>query len=109
MKPPYYTTFRRKVRTWVLPVSAEVPFAMAQNVIREDLNGRKHAIIESSWRDAPGYYSLDEFRGGENHRTIQVRYVTGGMRHGLGPSVDWERVPAWVEFTRMHGSFSVAP
>jgi hypothetical protein len=103
-KAPYYTTFRRKVRRLVMPVSAEVPLDMVKDVMRRDLNERKHTIIEATWADHPGWYTVTEFREGESHRTVSVRYVTGGMRHGLGPSVDWLSAPGEVEFARAHGA-----
>lgn len=108
-KGPYYTTFRRKVRRWVVPVSREVPFEMVQVVIRGDLNRRKHTVDEASWDDASAYYTVGEMKdilygagATESHRQVSVRYVTGGMRHGLGGSIELQPQVSEIEFARAH-------
>ena len=96
--------FRRYVRRWVMPVSSEIPLTMAQDVMRRDLNGRKHTVVENTWQDHPGWYSVSELQaalygdGTTDRRTISVRYVTGGMRHGLGPSTELSPGVDIVEF-----------
>jgi hypothetical protein len=101
---PYYTTFRRRVRTYRLEVSREVPFSLVEESIRRELTiEARHSIIESTWRDQSGYATVTEIQQGRDPRYVSVRYVTGGQRHGLPASLDWPTAPNMVEFVRAHG------
>lgn len=100
-KRPYYTTFKRYVRRHVIEATPEIPLDLIQQMVRAVLNGKKHTIIESTWTDEvgqPGDYFIQD----RTIRLVSVKYVTGGMRHGLGPSTDFERVPHIIEFARAH-------
>ena len=108
-KGPYVTRFRRTVRRLVMPASREIPLAVIQDEMRRQLHAGRHTVVENSWRDAPGYYTVGEIQdilagvsGAPDHRTVSVRYVTGGMRHGLGESIDLRQGVGVVEFQRRH-------
>jgi hypothetical protein len=101
-KAPYYTTFRCHVRRWSVEASPEIPFEMVQDWVRSDLNERKHSIIETSWKDVTGQ-TPEDWERNRTRRVVSVRYVTGGMRHGLGASTDIQPQVGLVEFARAHG------
>lgn len=88
-------TFRRYVRTAGLEFSPDVPADMVEQSLRTQLTiEQRHSIIESTWRTG----ELDDFASPRPRRWMRVRYVTGGQRHGLVASLDWERAPGVVEF-----------
>jgi hypothetical protein len=87
-------SFKRYVRRVVLPVSVDLPAGLAEESLRLQLTvEQRHSIIESTWTDDVGE---DEFL--RPARAVSVRYVTGGQRHGLPPSLPWDKAPDVVEF-----------
>lgn len=97
-KGPFFTTFRRRVRRKVWPCSPELPIDIIKGVIRAHLNEAKHTVDESSWRDDENW----EYFARAPIRMVSVRYVTGGMRHGLGESIELQPRVSIVEFVRAH-------
>lgn len=92
------SSFRRHVRPFGLWYTPELPLDLVKEEARHQLNERKHTVIETSWADAP---DPDDFMSRTPQRILTVRYVTGGMRHGLGPSIEFPNGrPDVIEFAR---------
>lgn len=93
-------TFRRHVRRLVMPVSEQIPLEMVQGEMRRQLNESRHSVLEQTWDDNVhfGAMTYDFIVHPYTTRAVSVRYVTGGMRHGLSASLFWVKVPDVVEF-----------